>query len=1849
MQQLATLLQLPDQLRLTKAKIVLLRVTVPADLYSSGILVEVEGVEGQILVISEVGETKKESRGTGGRRGGIAKGTKANRPRSNQSLVHDPGGSSKEPSHHTGNYDEGPGPHLPSTVDLAKSFLQTEPDQEKAELRADIAKSQYVQEPQISEDSDEALETGIGIGFSLPGFLADFLKGVGDRLHVQVEGIQLDIDLNIEVPSQNAASSSNSAIIEPVTLRLSVEHVQIDGVTGTETKLASPESKEYQGPTNQDRAAGDALRRRITFGNVQGTIVSDASVFTSLSHLSGPPSPVVTHSSAFSDRCRKSEPDAFIPKATSSSSSMGVRDSNPVFLHPTTGRPENPVNLEASVATSDGERFADAGVDNDIGYATSHSENSMHDPDLINTQPGNSQDTRAPDKEGIEERTDEENSEESDNSPKTSLHIYSERYGRTTHPKPGRRNSSVSENRRHGSNFKNRETLQHVKGDMFGSASGLGELDAADQSTAAKSLDNLEQSRYSIASSRERSLHVATHSGLASESPSPPMEDLTQSKIFDHDEAESLYLSAFSHTLGPRHDEQTLPEIEASFSSETEEVPNRLGGIPEHTSDGGSRSTISRDPTSPEELTAYPGLMPDPRHDHTEPLQYASRRRPSDAQAPLPSENHSPIIVQQRDNVSQRSAFSSPRSESLPRMMKQILSIDSITIDLPQIGNTLEPLHSSKETLTRIIRRDSETLEVPGAFSAFDSTASVNLTDFGDSHSQQIRPLLISQTTESDTRAPSPTSVQVGEVTIVSDLGLTRLMIMIGQQFPMTYFKNSTLVQTHETSDPSPSRFVAHLDRLTWNFVDVLRGFTNPSSQENEPTPEALQPTESEILLTSTINVLEVSHNSTQSLSRTKLLVGSFKLGYTSDDIITFDSTLKMRESTRDVFLPNDRDMEIVITQSSQSLELKVIALPLHVTLDLARLDETFSWFGGLSGVLGVGSSMMSTVTIVETKNKGSRSAARPRGVRFAPPGGVEPIEGSEKSAHNRITTRIGGLLFDLQGKQSCLRFESTAMKLVSRAEGVGLTIGKFKVRGPYLREAPGDPAISVQSRHIRIEYLSNPKEVDLARLLALLSPSREKDECDDDVMLDPLLRQRRQGGVVRITVEAVEGSISNLTELDQFSILAEELTKLSTVTKYLPEDDRPGILTLALVRDLRLDVHVNNSFQIAKISSQNIEVAHVSLPSLTLLGIKSIQVQREPGEELVGAATALRTEEPEEQYPMVRLRMIGDELEPTVKVKLWNIRLEYHISTILAILGRFEDGLGEGMTSSDVTTTGQNPSPKLISQTSSSSGKSTSELKNLRYDVSVRDSILGLNPRNSFSRGVLVLTNTNISGIVPSSNEADISGVLEVKKASVMVIDNTNNTVTINDTSKINERGDPRSQLQTLADMGYVSVSDISAARITLSMTSSSKDGIRSTDVEIRDELFVLETCADSTQTLLGVLSGLQPPTLPDQKLKYRTEVNKNELVSVQDMLASLSGEGFAVPITSNDGGDKSPLESDDGDMVDDEVPQNLEYVSSFYNPDSPSAAEALAQSILEEDLSSLATPPVTRRIGDKRLLESFQEQYEIDPDGEALDFREDHFGNNSKIGGTAHRWNSERNTYDLTNEFKVRGSPLRVRVRDVHIIWNLFDGYDWQHTRDTISQAVTDVETKAAERLTRKSSDLEEEHAVIGDFLFNSIYIGIPANRDPRELAQQVNRQVNRSVDDLASETGSFATSTTATGSPSRQSGLPRTKRKKLRLARSKHHKMTFELKGISVDMIEFSPGSGEIQSSIDVRVQHLDIFDHVPTSTWKKFATYMHDAGERESGTSMVHVEVLNIKPVPELAASEISMKVSNPNLH
>ncbi|MCJ1479549.1 autophagy- protein 2 [Lambiella insularis] len=1836
LKQLTSILRLPDYLTVTKAKVSLLRVTIPADIYRSGILVEVEGVKGQLCLNTGPYETLNPD-ATFHQRGGLPMEEKKNGPQTIHSTVHDPTLVPGTPIESNKDVDSGP---FPTTVDLAQSFLQTEPLPEKAKLQAAVTESLSLQQSGLGEEAHEEFEPGLGVGLSLPGFIADFLKGIGDRLRLEVRKIQLDVDLNIEVPSSGSNTGSYHANSELLTVRIAIDVVKID-----EVALNGNPSKNDDVASNQEGALETSGVREFSLLNVQIMLLSDVMLFTFVSQSAGVSSPIATSSSQNHKDVHKHSRKDHDSKSQSSSSSVAPSLARSTILDDVLAP------AAALASTTAGEQSLDDGAGSSL-QEPEDPDSSLHGSQLYRSRLEDSRSHGSSSSSFSQRQTFRSRDlSESQTLPVdvNEISLYEEDYNSETLGLPS-----------HGPIFSSHENQQinepPPQGDrgVFDSEQYFSDDFASDEDPVipqARASHPLDATRKQLPTNKQETFSGSTSpesddTFLPAQSAPNSDEDLTQSRIFSSAEAKSMYMSAISHVSNaedpesPEDPERREVKIPGAWDATSSDVHQQYGLKKDEnsvaTSTGKNLLILQRPrpsstliengslgkPEGKENLSDIQQGLLDFQHTPVEPCNFAG------LPPPLPQ-------TSSEDGVSQKSENSSAALKSPARMMKRFAVIDTLVLSLPQYVPDVGPRGHKASDL------DSN---FPQERHAFSTKPSIGLKSDPKPMPTKTQNEKEFAKFESDLNTLRASIISVNHASLLVDTGLTRLMIMILQQMLAIQLKTSATTSAEFQERESLSRsLILKFEKFSFNFVDVTPGHLVDSAQAIDTaatSPSASA--SSEAFLTATLENLGLNHRSTGLSSRTELSLGKFEFGYPADHILSFASGLRMRTSNRDILAPVNKDIEISIIRNAGSLRIDATTLPIHVTLDLARLDETFSWFGGLSTVLGLGSSMISTVTVVESKTKAPSKSKGTRGVRFNTSENIErhnPVTDYKQ----KVTIRVGGLLFDLHSKSSSLRIESSAIKLVSREEGVGVQLDKLKFNGPYPRQSEAMPAVTMQLGNIRIEYLPVPKEVDLARLLALLSPSRDRDEQDDDILLDTLFRQRRQGAVIRFTMGRIDGNITSLNDLAQFSTMFEELAKLSTVAKYLPEDDRPGILSLILIRELNVDIKVSATFGSANVVSRGIESAHVTLPYLTLIGINSLRVSRQ-GQEVIGEVLLGETIR-EQQSPMIMARLIGDEMEPTIKFKLWNLRIEYHISTVMATLGLSETATGDmiitDLAGSIATLTDQQLPPKLASQPSESNEKSSLRKKTLRFEVAIRDSVVGLNPRTSQSKGLFVLSNTRILGTVPGKDVDELSGIMDIKKAVLMVIDSTANIVTESDLPTVSTPLSPRTQVQSLAAMGFVAVSDISAAKIMWQAVPIDAGGERSIDVDVRDDLFVLETCADSTQTLLAVFNGLQPPVPPSQEVKYRTEV-----IPVEDMLASFTGNTYIT--TEDEEGQRNdyPLELDESDLMEDDVPQNIEFVSSFYNPTPAALEDGIANKTSENDLGSSVDPPLTRQRGDKRLFQSFQEECEVATGFETLDFNEEHFGSQSQIGGTAHKWNSDQNTYNSATEYKIRGSPLRLRVRDVHIIWNLFDGYDWQKTRNAISQAVTDVESKAAERLARKdkrrSQDPDgEEESVIGDFLFNSIYIGIPANHDPRDLSRQVNRNIN----DMISEAESYATTTTATGSPNRQGRMPRTERNRhLRLQRSKHHKMTFELKGVAIDLVIFPPASGETLNSIDIRVHDLEIFDHIPTSTWKKFATYMHDAGERQSGASMIHIEILNVRPVPELAASEIILKAT-----
>ena len=1752
-QKLSTLLQLPPALILATARILLLRVTIPANLFSGSILIEVDGVDVRLSTDTntENGDGHNTSPGADSS-SSKRRVKKAGRPRSNKTNVQNISDSVSGASSKLGNKnDDFHGHGLPSTFDIAQSFIQGEPPQKRAELQAAVASSLDIDASQVVDESTgDSTTLGVGGGISMPGFLANLLKGVKDRMELRIANVEISLDTQLGLPADILESPGASETPENLTIKLVVEKIDIERVTNESSPIV-PKSKSVPDELREDedmaRNSQQAVRR-ISLRNIQGMIISDMSLFMNLSRFSVPPSPNKVSSSRGCTSTSESEP-ALYNQSSREQKKESVRRRHlgkPTISKSTTSAP--PPDDSASSDESDKLESAAAFSGHHLTFSQSQYHGSVLTGSFYSaTGDGdpNVKSLTAPSYTGNEREDDAMTSQ-------------------SPIPTPFDEIGALQEGR-------------------------------SDQAT-----------------------------DIVEDAP----ENLAESKIFSHEEAQSMYMSALSHD-SRAHRRHDMPGNWDSSGSEGETPITRVSAAVKLPFDQEKHALRK------EQLADRAPVVTERSENATELMQEGTMPEDNLREAPvLEGANSAAEGLSHVEQVlSENSGGSSESSDTGLFSLKKIIAIDVINIEIPQtddqvVEGSAFPTHDNQSVSPDLSQPHQPKDARRRAQHGGHGKSSHGLVD-------SLHPDLFATTKDSK---PS-TSISLGDVSILGDLGLTKLTIMLAQKF-MEILKQKPQV---EKATDAPVKVYSHTNiavrRISWQFLDVVRGFTTSGSMNLSGEARAAPMYEdTDVLLKAVIRDLAISIERRGKSSVSTTSIKKLVFGYAADTILSFDPGLKLRESTRDITLgPIDHDIVIKISDSSDRSHIEITTLPLHLHLDLRRLDETFSWFGGFSSILGLGNSMISTVTVTEGKSR--PLATKPtRGVRFE-----DTTETPDRvsSPQQKITARLGGIIFDLQGNSSAFRLETSALKLVSRAEGLGLSVDRLNISGPYVVMQNKKPSINVKLSGLRVEYLSNPKEVDLTRLLALLCPSNDNFEQDDDILVDTLLRQRRQGGVIRLNVDSLDCHLDEMADLKQLPTLGDDLKKLSAVAKYIPEDDRPGIMTLFLVRDANLGIDFGNHIGTVGVIIKNIEAAYISLPSLIALSVHQLEVRRNNVEELVAVVSPPRPGL-EMPTPMVMARFVGNELEPTVKLKLQSIRMEYHVTTVMAVLGLPDDISTErflsDMVSSVATVTactefGSSP-PRLSAQTSVRSDESKSKAPPLAFDLLLRDVVVGLNPRECAARGIIVLSTARVN--ITSYQDDDLTANLEVNKASFLAIDDVDRLAKVD----VTEKSVQVELLQRLSTLGYVSLVEVPAAKVALQVLKSAPEADITTDLELRDTLVVLESCADSTQTMQMILNGLQPPLPPSKELKYRTEI-----MPVEDMLASLSGDAFATHYQSQHSSIHSSTAQTD--EVDDEDVQDLEFVSSFYGPGLEADDQDVSNSFSEKSFNSMISEPARLNVTEASAINNSPGQPEVAMEVSALDFREDHFGNSSTIGGTAHRWDTRRNTYELADDSKLRVSPLRLRVRDVHIIWNLFDGYDWQRTRDTIGEAVAAIEGKAIEqrsrRNKRKSLDPEEEEdSVIGDFLFNSIYIGIAGNHDPKDLS----RQINRNIDDLVSESESYATSTVSS-SPSRQSRPPRVKSRRLRLMRSRSHKMTFELKGLSADFVVFPPGSGETQSSLDIRVQDLEVFDHLPTSTWKKFATYMHDAGEREAGTSMIHIELLNVKPVPDLAASEIILKVRRVN--
>ncbi|RMZ67320.1 Autophagy-related 2 [Pyrenophora seminiperda CCB06] len=1683
------------------------------------------------------------------------------------------------------------------------------------------------------EDDDDEGTAGTGAPLALPAYFRNILNTALDRLSITID----DIDFEVEDQSPKDVDLSRSAQSSPTSLNFHVERIAIDSITSKDARV------EVGSTSSPDTAK--LGKRRMRIENICARLLSDVENLVSSSRHTQPSSPATTRSEASISQKAPSEPASHISNQSmrlsrSIHSSQSLRSSQPmpeeevgVEEHPADDEklstsialsrqasymaspreeiplPQQPASpegmqLDSSVHTVDDDRFADAKSDDELD------DRLMDDSYSQSQQPLPVRDLSVSsilyDDEGLldyamqngmfNSRFDDAPAIEGSAEVATNWGpdcVSSSQHSRCSEPASDTSVSNLPTVSALGRSFN--------PPDPYDSPVGSRHSEEVQSST-----DNL-AAAHEHANQELQSPSHSTHQ-LSDSTPSPG-EDLEESRFFTHDEAESMYMSAISATQTDSAHARHIPGgWESSSASSKDSVSDKSEPISEEMVSGSLLATVPEVEDGCE--------TPRPR----------SRQSTASPQPPERTQPHMPITT------------------TILRQAKRFLTIDEITVWFPM---SLDDGQSDKEADEEVketpgmefkpsnLGEDSIFAEMPGSFSnyAYSSSSrhkpSLEASTRGRS---TPKPSQSHNPTEQPKKTRTPSiSIDVGSVSGHMDISTGRTMFGMFSR-AMQALTSEPSVQANmnkPTNESEISKSVGmDIELLVKNIsLSWVENIPIEAIREQELSDWLLELNPMEAILRVSLSRVLVNRQSRLQASRSQIHIGKFVLASLDQDLISFQSSRpKSRRSVSDVRDQLKHDIEIDYDQGTED-RITIVTRPVKVMVDIQKLDDALGSFGGFSGMLELSNSMSSASTLQSPVISPAHS--RPRGVHFGD-GLPPPVKASVPSAPApKIQVQFGEVSFALKGKTCSVQLQTTTVRIAVRQSNVRLKVSEIQLMGPYTNISQKSVPLIVELRGTTLNFLFAPEETDLARLISMITPSKDPFENDDDILIETLLRQRRKGSVLRVEVSEVGIRILDLQQMKTFGALGAELARLSKVAKYLPDDDRPGLLSLVSVKKLDIRVAVNETLGDVSIVLQDAAAAHVGVPALLATEVGKVIVCRDD-EVLIHDVVKLR---PSEQLPAIMLRMVGDEMEPVAKAKFFNVCVEYRVTTIMAALGISEDATDEeiasGLVSSVATITGAS-SPQTLSRQSSqvsSPAPGTAAPKPLHIDLLLRKCAIGLNPRKSASKGLFVLTEAHVAC---KQAKSDYTVTLELRKASMHAID---------DTARLEDEHEPvppsittNRHLHELSKSGYVSLSTISAAKVFVNIAGDGKDQPQLVDVEFKNELFVIESCADSTQTLIAILSGLQPPSPPVTTDQYRT------VVPLQQMMESFTGDALA-----QDDYEEADDFMSNADLVEDDLPTNLEFVGSIYNSQSLPTDEEMGDSLLgEDDLGALASPPTVRQRGDRALLESFQEKFEITKGEEDFDFGGQYFKDaDAEQKGKARKWDSTKNQYHLSNEFKVPDAPLKVRVRDVNVIWNLYDGYDWPRTRSVISQAVDDVEARAEERRRKARDEDEDDDFVEEDFLFNSVWIGVPIKDEKGALA----RRINHDIDDLASETGSYATSTAtrSTGATTRPRGATKSKRR-LKLERSKHKKIAFSLMGVAVDLIVFPPNSGETINSINVRVQDLEVFDHVPTSTWKKFVTCAINPSMRELIRPMLNLELVTVKPVTDLAASELVIKVT-----
>lgn len=569
-----------------------------------------------------------------------------------------------------------------------------------------------------------------------------------------------------------------------------------------------------------------------------------------------------------------------------------------------------------------------------------------------------------------------------------------------------------------------------------------------------------------------------------------------------------------------------------------------------------------------------------------------------------------------------------------------------------------------------------------------------------------------------------------------------------------------------------------------------------------------------------------------------------------------------------------------------------------------------------------------------------------------------------------------------------------------------------------------------------------------------------------------------------------------------------------------------------------------------------------------------------------------------------------------TVNILLRNSTIEYYTKWLSIFDSEdktSKSGESSGLAESSASDTYSNE-PKM-------------EIKLNLVDVSV-----GLNPGRLLSKANLVIP----SGKIDALMGPNIMVRSDLRGSFLVLIDDIANIANYEETKANRSTRASWSQVSYFNAKGYSTIGKFKDISINVMMKKNVASVYGGTEtsnclvLDINLDLLEIDLCADSSHCLIQLINDLKQPITIKADVKYKTKTG--EEINVFD---DIDQNAFTRETID------SAVEPTMFQSV--FIADPLEMVEGYY--DQREASKTMDESesdILDKDLDELHITDETLKnnpyfaADDKSLGEKSDTVSDLRSENSdsIILFNNGHFGE--------HQTPSVRG---------VEGPyPVSLNLTASKVIVKIHDGYDWKYTRKTISNSIKRLEQKAREqkeRLNIQTQQREPNRAnasasapdgqVLGETLFDSIHVAMPITSDPALLTAMINKDIQSKSDD-------------------ENSGIDVGKRsiKKLKLRRSKTHKVLIELNDVDVDFTLFSNQDptndssifGEMEyetvSELNMSVRDFEVTDNVPTSTWNKFVTYMKDE-DREGGSRMLTLNMKIVRPVTTLAATDILMDV------